>query len=359
MMRVLFCNRFDCLSQIGGDTIQMLKTKEFLEKAGVHVDISRNLAEDTLNYDIVHIFNLMRPIEAMIAIRNARKNNKKIVFSSIFWDFSEFNMIGRNSSIVYKLLNLFPIFLQEKLKDTIRLKNSNIQFNEIVKNICADYKSLLKEVDLFLPNSEREGQIINEFLGFNAPYVPVYNGIDETVFNLTSEGQRKDGVFCARFDPRKNHVSLFKGYKSGKVDLYGSVGKRHAAYYRDLLKTNPGNYNFCGERKHFELSIQLNRADFHVMPSWLETPGLAQLEAAACGCKIISTDRGSAYEYFGNYATYCDPSDPFDIGAKIQVARDTEVNRIELSEYIIDNFSWSVCARQTKAAYEVALNGAI
>ena len=46
-MRVLFFNRFDWSTNMGGDTIQMLKTKEFLQKLGVQVEIAKGY-----NYDL-------------------------------------------------------------------------------------------------------------------------------------------------------------------------------------------------------------------------------------------------------------------------------------------------------------------
>ena len=355
MMRVLFVNRFDWSTNIGGDSIQMMKTREFLTKLNVNVDITTNNLSEIANYDIIHVFNLMRPTEATIAVRKAKKHRKKIVFSSIFWDFSEFNSIGRNNNRLYKMLNFLPLFSQEKLKDFIRLKDSNIPVHTILSSLLTDYKKTLRSVDLFLPNSDSEGKQVCKFLGFDAPVLTVFNGIDAGVFNFQSANRKKIGVYCARIDPRKNHLNLFKGYSSSKIELYGKIGNLHASYHRYLNDINPGNYDFCGEVAHNNLAAQLNRADFHVMPSWLETPGLAQLEAAACGCKIISTDRGSARDYFGTYATYCNPADPTDIALKVQTARDGSVNRKELSEFIIDKFSWSVAAEQTKRAYEFVL----
>ena len=53
------------------------------------------------------------------------------------------------------------------------------------------------------------------------------------------------------------------------------------------------------------MSLILNAKCF-ALPSTLETPGLAALEAAALGIPIIITSEGCAKEYFGKIDTYYD-----------------------------------------------------
>ena len=49
-MKVLFQSRKTLYSAPGGDTTQLLKTKEYLEKLGVQVDISLELTPDVSSY---------------------------------------------------------------------------------------------------------------------------------------------------------------------------------------------------------------------------------------------------------------------------------------------------------------------
>ena len=72
-MNVLFQSRKTLFSAPGGDTTQILKTKEYLEKWGINVDISLDLTPDVSKYDIVHVFNLMRPQELYLQVKNAKK----------------------------------------------------------------------------------------------------------------------------------------------------------------------------------------------------------------------------------------------------------------------------------------------
>ena len=57
-INVAFCNRPSYDNPLGGDAIQMLKTKEWLEILyGIHISIITHPNELTVNFNIVHVFN--------------------------------------------------------------------------------------------------------------------------------------------------------------------------------------------------------------------------------------------------------------------------------------------------------------
>ena len=68
----------------GGDTVQIEKTKEQLEKLGVEVDISLELEPDLSAYDLVHLTNVTRIQETYVQMQNAKKQGKKVALSTIF-----------------------------------------------------------------------------------------------------------------------------------------------------------------------------------------------------------------------------------------------------------------------------------
>ncbi len=106
-----------------------------------------------------------------------------------------------------------------------------------------------------------------------------------------------------------------------------------------------------------ELAPLYRSAAVHACPSWYETPGLASLEAALCGCRVVSTERGSAPEYFGDEAEYCSPRDPASIRAAILRARSRPPSPA-LAEQISGRFNWQRAAEATAAGYELALKHA-
>jgi len=61
-------------------------------------------------------------------------------------------------------------------------------------------------------------------------------------------------------------------------------------------------------------------ADLHVQPSWVETAGLASLEAAVLDCAVVSTSEGYARAYLGEEAHYCDPAKPESIRCAVDRA---------------------------------------
>ncbi|MBA7701117.1 hypothetical protein ES703_109848 [subsurface metagenome] len=71
-MKVLMQSRVNLFKNLGGDSIQILKTKEYLEKIGAMIDISTELNPNLSSYDLVHLFNLNRPQEVY---EQARRNN--------------------------------------------------------------------------------------------------------------------------------------------------------------------------------------------------------------------------------------------------------------------------------------------
>jgi len=74
-MNLLFQNRSDVFKNVGGDTVQMLKIWEHLQKEGIQVDISTKLKPKLDKYDIVHLFNTTRIIRN-IHTSIKRKNTK-------------------------------------------------------------------------------------------------------------------------------------------------------------------------------------------------------------------------------------------------------------------------------------------
>ena len=114
-MKVLFQSRKTLFTAPGGDTTQILKTKEYLEKLGVTVDISLDLTPDVSAYDIVHVFNLMRPQELYLQVKNAKKYGKKVALSTIYGPYEEYEKKARGG-ILQVMNNLLSITQIEYLK---------------------------------------------------------------------------------------------------------------------------------------------------------------------------------------------------------------------------------------------------
>jgi glycosyltransferase involved in cell wall biosynthesis len=356
-MKILFKNRFNSFESPGGDTVQMLKTKEYLEKMGLKIDISLDYKSNLQDYDLVHIFNCMRPLETSASIFQAKEADKKVILSSIYWDFNEFNLFGRSSNferLLYRYLNEFTI---EKIKDARRVNHGNLRKFDILKYYLYNYKKTLKLVDRFLPNSINEGEIIRRKIFKKAQYSVVYNAVDKESFYINHDIKRKNQtILAARIDPRKNILNLVKAITKRELNIYGDPSDYHLDYFNSIKNESKKNINFYSSVSHNDLLNLYNSHMVHILPSWLETPGLSQLEAAACGCNIVSTSKGSAFEYFKDKAKYCDPGNINSISEALENAFNNLVPADDMSAFVLDNYTWETTAKQTLAAYEKVIN---
>lgn len=371
-MRVLMQSRSNFFSLPGGDTIQLLKTKEQLEKMGVEVDISLEINADLSSYDIVHLSNVTRIQETYLQLKNAKKQNKPVVLSTIYWPMEEFEKNGQVG--IRKFLNdKLSINSIERIKAIARWIKDPDSRNKATKNlVTVGYTQMqnyvIGNVDLFLPNSEMEMQKVRE--NFNSPkqdYVVVPNAIDADVAKeklkqdeLPEFEQYKNAVICVgRIETRKNQLALVKALQNSeyKLVLVGGVSPNHQKYFENVqayINENP-NFYYIPKIENEKLYQLYKVCKVSVLPSWLDTPGLVSLEAAAMGCNLAISNRGSTTEYFGEYADYCEPDNIESIKNAVDKAYSREKND-ELQKVIFNKYTWKQAAEETFKGYKKVLN---
>lgn len=96
------------------------------------------------------------------------------------------------------------------------------------------------------------------------------------------------------------------------------------------------------------------QARVHALPTFYETTGLVSLEAALSGCAVVTTNRGHAQEYFGDFAWYCNPDDLTSIREAVLSALDSDASH-ELAALIESRFTWQHTATATLSAYRSLL----
>jgi len=357
----------------GGDTIQLLKTKQELEKIGVEVDISLDLEPNLSKYDIVHLFNLTRVQETYQHIINAKRQGKPVVLSTIYWPFDEMEKYGQLGlrKIVSKILTLDHI---ESLKATYRYFVQG-ERNKATKHLMLHsynkmQKFILQNTDYFLPNSQIEMEKIAEHLNFKTNnYTVIPNSIDLDIVKkclneTTSKYDKYDGyIICVgRIDTRKNQLRLLEAIEGTdyKLLLIGKHSSVHKKYFRKVMekvKRNP-NIEYIESVPNEEIYSIYKHCKVSVLPSWFETPGLVSLEAAAMGCNIVVSDRGTTRDYFKEYAYYCDPSDIQSIREAIEAAYTRPYNN-KLRDIIFTQYTWTNTAKKTLEAYKKVLERGI
>ncbi len=365
-MKVLFQSKTNIFDAPGGDTIQMLKTKEFLEKLGVEVDVSLDFNKDLSDYDLVHLFNLMDPEELYLHFLNAKKQNKKIVLSTIYGLYTEYERKARGG-FFQKIANYLSPFQIGYIKTLVKHYFEKKMHKGVYLMFFKGYFGLMKEIvdytSVFLPNSNSEmNRVAYDFKLKNFNFLSIPNAVDKSVFRKENTINNKfqiykDCIVCAaRIEGRKATLNLVKAVKGTnyKLVLVGNESQNQKKYVEEVRKEAGDNVYFLGSIPHNDLKDLYEVSRVHALVSWMETPGLSSLEAAAMGCNIVVTKKGDTYDYFGDYAFYCEPDDINSIKHAINLAYSTPVDK-RLKEIILNNYVWERTAEETLKGYEMAI----
>jgi glycosyltransferase involved in cell wall biosynthesis len=367
MMKVLFQTRTNLFEAPGGDMVQMLKTKEFLEKTGIQVDISLDFEPNLEGYDLVHLFNLMEPQDIYLQLKNAQRQNKKVVLSTIYGLYTEFERKARGG-IFQKVANFLSPYQIVYIKTLVKHYKEKRMHKGVLQMLYKGHYGLMKEIvdntSVFLPNSDSEmKRVATEFKLKNPKYVSIPNAIDKSVFTDSDDNQtnpflkHKDCILCAaRIEGRKSTLNLVRAVKNTKYQLVlvGKESQNQKEYVNQVHLEAGKNVTFLGAISHEELKKLYQVCKVHALVSWMETPGLSSLEAAAMGKNIVVTTKGDTYDYFEDYAFYCEPDDIESIKKAITKAYDSPVNP-KLKQKILEKYTWEQTAIETLKAYELAL----
>jgi len=93
---------------------------------------------------------------------------------------------------------------------------------------------------------------------------------------------------------------------------------------------------------------------FHILPSHVETPGIANLEALAFGKPIVVGDCAPVREYFGNFANYCVSASLNSIKEALIATSDysSKAMPIKFTEFIQKKYTHQSISKRLMALYE-------
>jgi glycosyltransferase involved in cell wall biosynthesis len=354
-MYVLMITRSNHFSGLGGDTIQIENTANFLRKLGIKVDIKLGSSRmDYSQYDLIHFFNITRPANILPHIR---RTDIPFVISPIFVDYLEYEQSIKTGVRTF-IGNFFPSDSFEYLKVIARKFKNNEPIGSL-RYLFFGHRAAIKyasrQASMLLPNSVSEYNRFSSKYNLKVPYQPIPNAINSTLFSSTTKPNQafSNGVICvARIEGLKNQQNLIKAMEGLKLKLFiiGKPSPNHVEYYQKCREMAGANVTFVDHVPQNELPGIYKAARVHVLPSWFETTGLSSLEAAAMGCNIVISDKGDQREYFKNFAFYCNPSDVESIRNAIIQAYAAKPNST-FQNYIFENYTWEITANKTLEAY--------
>lgn len=351
---------------IGGPSLRVPKTAEILRRQHISAQSLRFPTLSLSDQDLIHGFNIWLPQDAVKLARRVSALGKPLVFSPILLDLSE-----------------APLWQVELTKVFHRAATAD-QAEELVAQarICAaqkirpagdnepGYSAALREIaarsDAFIFLSERERELCRR-LGAEPAYAEIVrNPVDAALFSqgdpqlFRSAFGVSDYVLCVgRIEPRKNQLLLALALRGSGIPLV-LIGHSSSQHYMKKIREFGGPDLIIVDRLEAGsemLRSALAGARVFALPSWAEGAPLAALEAGAAGTRMVLSDRSGEREYFGDLATYCDPSDPASIRAAVIEAWESDWaqdRRAALQAHVQDCFSWERYGAETAQVYEEA-----
>jgi len=291
-MKVLFATYPMAFHTPGGGEVQLLAYRKHLPAFGVDVSMFDPWAPRFMDYDIVHFFSCVGG--SIHFCHFVKQLGLPLVVSASLW-------------ITEQTKHLYPI---------------------------DDIRSQLALADCVIANSDMECDKLAAVLELpREKFFTVYNGVesfffevsDPSIFRNNFKIENKFFLNVGNIEPRKNQLNLVKAMSSFPDHKLVLIGHTRNQEYLNQVRFEGGDQViYLGPLEHDSplLRSAYKACDVFVLPSTLETPGLAALEASAQNAPLVVTCEGSCREYFRDRATYVDPMSVESIRCGISCALD-------------------------------------
>lgn len=344
-MKIILASYQSIMLIRGGPSYELVEMKKELNKLGIQAQYFNSWDEnlDILNADLVHLF------AANVATYSLAKNLKhygiKFVVNPIFF--------SKHSPILLRIYQNF-----EK------------PFHKLFKRTYSDYsisRQICEWAELVLPNTQAEAQLVSKGLGINPSRIKViHNGVEERFLNSDpSIFEKKYGIkdfilYVGHIGAvRKNVLSLIKALTkiNHPAVIIGDVANTKESEICLNKAKNNKNLIIIKGLDHYDqmLASAYAACDTFVLPAKYETPGIAAMEAALAGAKIVITKYGGTKDYFEDMAEYIDPYSFNSIIHGLEKSLNQKKDD-RLKNHIKDNFLWDKIAQRTIKMYEQVLS---
>ena len=237
------------------------------------------------------------------------------------------------------------------------------------------YDGSARKADLVVTTSNFSKARIVEQVGIAPERVEVVHlGVDRDGFapkpgERDADVRREFGLparfafFPANLWPHKNHERLLEAMALLGDGELGLVLTGQGYGRLDSLLDRARRLGIDDRVKHLGhvpsdvLPALYRSAELLVFPSLYEGFGAPPLEAMACGCPVVASDRGSIPEVCGDAALLVDAESPESIAAAVDLALGDKAMRERLRQRGFDRsaqFTWRVAAERHQAIYSRA-----
>lgn len=339
-MNVCFVSYQSVMLLKGGPNTQIIQTKKGLEKLGVNVSFFESWKEiDRSKIDLIHLFGAN--IGTYHIAREIHKLGIPMVVSPIFYSLHSTKYLSLALSIDALSKKLFHGFWSDY---------------GLLAEICSWAK-------MVLPNTRNEGHLLQYGLKIDGSKIEVIpNGVEPHFANGKPDlfrqkyGLENFILNVGHIGPgRKNVLRLIRAVRGlnvptviiGRIEdnIYGKMCLEEARIDSNIhiIDALPNESDL--------LSSAYAASDVFVLPSLFETPGIAALEAALAGSKIVITKYGGTDEYFGDHAVYVNPHSVANIRLGIEKGL-SKVKSDDLKNIVEKEFLWDRVAEKTVQTYK-------
>jgi glycosyltransferase involved in cell wall biosynthesis len=347
MKKIVYLNDLPLSLGFGGKEVQLLQYKSIIERNFENGVISfldfweKDFIEENT---ILHLFGSGKWFHNIMIQAISNKKIKKIIVSPTFY-----------------------------VKDTWKLKIASYlsRINPLKDQIS--YKQFIFDnADVIVVNSKAEANLISYIFGKHLiskiEMIPnvvseTYMEIDNKNLFLEKYSLEPNYILSVGFlDERKNSINMIKAFlnfsikNNKKLVLIGGmrfINKHNALEAEKLILTNKDkiiNIPFIKQNSEMLKSAYCNCA-IHILPSFVETPGIANLEAMIFNKPIVVGECIPVREYFKDNAIYCDQNSIDSISKSIVKAIESINDKSNNVQYILNNYTDTNIVSNLKAIY--------
>lgn len=320
MTKVTFATYPWAFETPGGGEIQLLKYEEYLLKAGAQVKRHDPWAAEIGAAGVFHFFSCIGGSEHLCNYVKSR--GIPLVISSSLW-------------VTEETRHLYPI---DEIRNQLSLADCIITNSDIESDQIASVLNLPRE----------------RFRAVRNACDPSFlTQVDPDIFRTRYQVDDEFVLNIGNIEPRKNQLNLIRACKQAGLPLILIGHIRDQAYAQSCFQEMNDKMRYLGSIDHQDLVLRsaYSACSVFCLPSTLETPGLAALEAAAAGAKLIVTSDGSTQEYFSNLCGYVRHDDIDGIASSLLEALATE-QTTALRDLVAKNFVWTKMAEELIDLYQ-------
>ncbi|MCO4783174.1 MAG: glycosyltransferase [Candidatus Cloacimonetes bacterium] len=282
-LHILFSVRADLQTKLGGDTQHINYLQKLLKAAGHLVDLAYNHYEYKVsNYDIVHFFNLSIIDHNYTIFLQAKKDNVKTCFTSIFQNPKLYDPYAPYSIFI-------PKFILEKSKTLLSL--SKPSFKTFFKSHYGLRQEFLNQCDQVFCNSTQEVKDIESYYSLSIqnkstlviPSIEL-GKLEDVGDEFVNKFNHKNYlIVVGRIEKLKNQVRILKALSDTDITLVfiGVPNYNNKSFYnsfKQLISYNKRAFYYPELPRKLVLSA-IKNAQLVVQASCVENFGFVSLEA--------------------------------------------------------------------------------